>query len=140
MTLNRTIEGPLDTLLELRDITDGAETATAVETGISFPCRKLGAYKAVLNVSSVKISVADETYAFAIGVSDLVGGTYTTIASLTSAQLLAAVAAGDSRIELPLSGNLAQLLDADSDWIQCSITIGGTLPSITYGCHLEEMR
>lgn len=140
MALNRTIEGPLDTLLELRDIDDGAETATAAETGISFPCRKIGGYKAVFNISALDNTTTDETYVLSIGVSDVVGGTYTTIASLSSAIVKAAYAAGTKRIEVPLSGNLAQEIDADSDWIQCVATLGGTTPSITYGCHLEEMR
>ena len=137
MALNRTIEGPLDTLLELRDITDGAETSTAAETGISFPCRKLGAYKAVFNISAIDYTTEDETYVLSIGVSDVVGGTYTTIASIPSATVIANLT---GRLEIPLSGNLAQEFDADSDWIQVKATLGGTSPSITYGCHLEEMR
>lgn len=139
MALNRTIEGPLDTLLELRDITDGAETSTAAETGISFPCRKIGGYKAVINVSAIKVSATDETYVFSIGVSDAVGGTYTVIASIASA-IVVATANTPGRLEIPLSGNLAQEFDLDSDWIQVKVTIGGTSPTITYGCHLEEMR
>lgn len=137
MTLNRTIEGPLDTLLELRDITDGAETATAAETGISFPCRKIGGYKAVFNISAIDYTTEDETYVLSIGVSDVVAGTYTTIASIASATIIANLT---GRLELPLSGNLAQEFDSDSDWIQVKATLGGTTPSITYGCHLEEMR
>lgn len=135
MVLNRDT-GTLDTLLELRDITDGAETSTAAETGIDFACRKIGGYKAVFNISALDVAEADETYILSIGVSDLVGGTYTTIASIPSATILAN---GVGRLEVPLSGNLAQEFDADSDWIQCVATLGGTTPSITYGCHLEEL-
>ena len=53
---------------------------------------------------------------------------------------MVATANTPGRLEIPLSGNLAQEFDLDSDWIQVKVTIGGTSPTITYGCHLEEMR
>lgn len=133
VALNRNT-GTYDTALVLRDIDDGAETTTAAETGIAFPCRKLAAYKAVFNISAIDVADADETYQFDILVSDLVGGTYTSIALLVSAVV---VANSTGRLELPLSGNLAEEIDDDSAFIQVKCTIGGTTPSITYGCHLE---
>lgn len=139
MTLNRDV-GTYDKLLELRDIADGAETATAAETGISFDCRKIGGYKAVFQISALKVSATDETYALSIGISDVVGGTYTTIATISAAVVAANFAAGNKRIEVPLSGNLCNTFDTDADWIQCKVTIAaGTSPTITYGCHLEEL-
>lgn len=130
--------GVLDTLLELRDITDGAETSTAAETGVSFPVRKIGGYKAVMNVSAIDYTTTDETYSFQIQVSDVVGGTYTTIAELGTGVVLGS--AGAARYELPLSGNLAAEIDADSAFIRVQATLAGTTPSITYGCHLEKMQ
>jgi hypothetical protein len=139
MALNRD-NGTYDTLLELRDITDGAETTTTAETGIAFACRKIGGYKAVFNISALDTTNTDETYVLSIGISDVVGGTYTTIGSIASATVLANFAAGNGRLEIPLSGNLAREFDTDAEFIQCVATLGGTTPSITYGCHLEQIQ
>lgn len=127
--------GVFDSLLELRDIADGAETSTAAETGVAFECRKIGAYKCKLYVSAAKVSAADETYVFNVEVSDAVGGTYTAIAELNFAA--AALAAGE--FEIPLSGVLADQMDADADFVRIKCTLGGTSPSVTYGAYLTKM-
>lgn len=133
VALNRN-SGTLDTQLELRDITDGAETSTAAETGLAFNPRKIGDYKVVINISARDYTTEDETYALTVGISDAVGGTYTTVATLASATI---ITNGAGRYELPLMGNWAELLDDDAAFINITATLGGTSPSITYGAHLE---
>lgn len=129
----------VDTLLYLRDVTAGAETSTAAETGIAFDCRKVDQYKAVFNVTAMDGTTGDETYTLSIGVSDQVSGTYTTIA--TTPALAGSTWDGSVpfALELPLSGSIAESLDADSDFIQCKATLAGTSPSITYGCFLTKV-
>lgn len=109
-----------------------AETATASETGIAFDVRKIADYKAVIQYSGMDFTTTDETYVFSIEVSDLVGGTYTAIATMPD--IGSATAAG--RLDIPLSGKIAELLDADSAFIRVTATLGGTSPSIDYDCFL----
>ncbi len=116
--------------LLLRNISDGAETSTAAETGIAFDCRKLHEYVCVVYISACDSASSDETYTLSIGVSDVVGGTYTTVASQSITR------GTTGQVIIPLSGALAQKLDDDSDFIQIKATLGGTTPSITYGAYL----
>lgn len=118
-----------DTALVLR--TSGTPvTTTTSETGLEFAVRHIGAYKAVMPYSGV---VATGTYTFTIEVSDLVGGTYTAIASIT---IDPAVASG--RLDIPLNGKIAEELDADSAFIRVTATLGGTGPSVDYDCFLTK--
>lgn len=129
----------VDTLLYLRDVTAGAETSTAAETGIAFDCRKVDQYKAVFNVTAVDGTTGDETVTLSIGVSDQVGGTYTTIATTPALAGSTWDSAVPFTVELPLNGSVAETLDADSDFIQCKATLAGTSPSVTYGCFLTKV-
>ena len=124
-----------DNALELRDVADGAETSTANETAINFDCRIIEEYKAVINVTAMDFTTGDESYVFDISVSDLVGGTFTKIAQLPDI----GSATGTGTYEIPLSGQLAAQLDADSDWIRIGCTLAGTTPSITYGAYLTKV-
>lgn len=109
------------------------ETATAAETGIAFDVRKIADYKAVIQYSG-KI-YTNETYIFAIEISDLVGGTYTAIATMPDIGDNGSVA---GRLDIPLSGKIAELLDADSAFIRSIVTITGAAPSIDYDCFLTK--
>jgi hypothetical protein len=73
-------------------------------------------------------TVATGTYTFNLQVSDLVGGTYTTIASFTVPPTLAA-----GRIHIPVQGQLAALLDSDCRFVRINYAIGGTTPGIVAG-------
>ncbi len=123
-----------DKALELRDIAGGAITSTTSTTGINFECRKLKEFVAQIFVTACDGVSTDETYVFTVQVSDLVGGTYTTIGTLawtrgtTGTQVIA------------LSGDAAQVLDDDSDWVRITATLGGTTPSITYGAYLAPAQ
>ena len=109
------------------------ETATAAETGVAFPVRKLDSYKAVIAYSGKVYT--NETYIFKIEVSDLVGGTYTAIATLPDIGDNGLV---EGFLDVPLNGLIAEQLDADSAFIRVSVTITGAAPSIDYDCFLTD--
>lgn len=122
-----------DKLLELRNVADGAETATASETGIALAVRMLQPCSWVIFVTAIDAASADETYVFALQVSDLVGGTYTTIATHTWPR-----AHGVGKVHIPVSGELAAFQDTDSAFLRVTATLGGTTPSVTYGSYLAK--
>jgi hypothetical protein len=72
------------------------------------------------------------TYAFNLQVSDLVGGTYTTSATITWPPALAA-----GSIHVPVSGYAAQFFDNDSRYIRVNYVIGAT-SSIIVGSFLGK--
>jgi hypothetical protein len=109
-------------------------TSTTSETGIAFDVRKIGAYKAVIQYNGLDWTTNDETYVFSVEVSDLVGGTYTAIATLPD---VGSATAAD-RLDIPLSGKIADDLDADSAFIRVTATLGGTTPSVDYDCYLTK--
>lgn len=119
-----------DKNLELKTL--AAVTTTTAETGIAFDCRKIKEYAAIVYITACVSNDADETYVIDIKVSDVVGGTYTSIASVTVARGTTGV------LVIPLHGATAELLDADSDFIQVVATLGGSTPSITYGAYLAR--
>ena len=77
--------------------------------------------------------VATGTYAIALAVSDVVGGTYTPIATFTIPTTLAS-----GRVHLPIQGNQAAVLDSDSKYIRVQYTIGGTTPGVVLGSFLAK--
>jgi hypothetical protein len=78
-------------------------------------------------------TVATGTYVFNLQVSDVVGGTYTTIASYTVTPTTAA-----GRVHIPIQGNIAQGLDNDSKFIRVNYAIGGTTPGIVVGSFITK--
>lgn len=122
-----------DKALELRNIADGAETATASETGVSFPVRFMGTASWVVHVAALDAVGADETYVFTLEVSNLVGGSYTAIASLTWPR-----ARSSGVVYVPVSGYTAAFEDADSAFVRVTCTQGGVSSSITYGSYLTK--
>ena len=77
--------------------------------------------------------VATGTYTLNLQVSDLVGGTYTTIASFTWPPALAA-----GRVHIPINGQMAAFLDNDSRYIRLNYAIGGTTPGAVVGSFLAK--
>ena len=110
------------------------ETSTASETGVAFDVRKIGDYKAVIQYTDMDFGATNETYVFSIEVSDLVGGTYTAIATMPDI----GGAQGSGRLDIPLNGKIAELLDSDSAFIRVTVTLGGTTPIIDYDCFLTK--
>lgn len=64
-----------DKQLELRNVAEGAETATAAETGLSLPVRMAGDFRAVFHVTALDTASGNETCALSIGTDSLVGFT-----------------------------------------------------------------
>lgn len=127
--------GTFDKSLELRNVADGAETGTGVisETGIALPVRFLPTCDWVIHVTALDAASTDETYEFLLQVSDLVGGTYTTIARHNWPR-----AKSTGSIHVPINGDLASFADTDSAFVRVGVDKGGTTPSITYGSYLTK--
>ena len=73
--------------------------------------------------------VATGTYTLNLQVSDLVGGTYTTIATVTWPPAVAEWLSG----RMPINGRMAQFFDNDSKFIRVNYAIGGTTPGAVIG-------
>lgn len=105
-----------------------ALAANGSGTGVLLYPRSLPTCDWVLYLSAV---VATGTYTFNLQVSDVVGGTYTTVASVTWPPALAA-----GSIHLPVNGYIAQFFDNDSRYIRVNYAIGGTTPGAVVGSFL----
>ncbi len=122
-----------DKLLELRNIADGAETATASETGIALPVRFLPTCDWVVYVTALDAVGGDETYVFTLEVSNLIGGTYTEIARMNWPR-----AHGAGRLHMSLNGDMASFYDTDSIFCRVTCTQAGATSTITYGSFLTK--
>ena len=107
-----------------------ALAANGSSTGILVYPRTLTVCDWVLYLSGV---VATGTYTFNLQVSDVVGGTYTTIASVTWPPASAA-----GRIHMPISGQIAAFMDSDSKFMRVNYAIGGTTPGAVVGSFLTK--
>lgn len=118
-----------DKALEL--LAPGAALATTGNgTGILVYPRQLPVCDWMLYASGV---VATGTYTLNLQVSDVVGGTYTTIASVTWPPALAA-----GRLHLPIGPQQAAFYDNDSKFMRIAWVIGGTTPGIVLGSALMK--
>src|SRR5262245_31983007 len=107
-----------------------ALAATGNGTGVLLYPRMLATCDWVLYWSG---AVATGTYTFNLQVSDVIGGTYTTIATYTVTPTTAA-----GRVHIPIQGNIAQGLDNDSRYIRVNYAIGGTTPGIVAGSFITK--
>lgn len=107
-----------------------ALAANGSATGVLLYPRQMGTADWVLYLSGV---VATGTYTFNLQVSDVVGGTYTTIASYTWPPALAS-----GRVHIPINGQMAALQDADSKFMRLNYVIGGTTPGAVVGSFLTK--
>jgi hypothetical protein len=123
---------PFDKTLELRDYGAAALSATGSSTGVELAVRKLDVAKVIIDHGAISgtLTAGTNFWTIAVAVSDVVGGTYTTIA--TTGELTATA----SEIELPISGLLATYKDADSAFIRVTATKGGTIGNLTYGAYI----
>ena len=106
-----------------------AITATASSTGVLLYPRLLPTCDWVVYCSAV---LGTGTYTFALQVSDLVGGTYTTVASIVWPPALAA-----GKIHIPINADVPGFLDNDSKFIRVTATLGAT-SSVIYGSYLAK--
>ena len=120
---------PPDALLLLRDINDGAETATATEAAVDFVAADHGDFKVIVSVTALDTVNTDETYNLAIEV-DADSDFSTPVAVGTLAFSATGV------YEIPLSKAQVENLESGGIKMRTKMTIGGTTPSITYGAYL----
>jgi hypothetical protein len=106
-----------------------AITATTSGTGIAIAPRFLPTVDWVIYASGV---LGTGTYTFTLEVSDLVGGTYTPIATYAWP---AARASG--RVHIPITGDQAAMADTDCAFIRVTATLGAT-SSIVFGSFLTK--
>lgn len=119
-----------DKELELRDLSDGAETSTVNEAGIALDVRHNDYFKVVLNVTALDTSDADETYDLVVDVdsaSDFAD---------TPAEVGRITITATGEYIIPLHGEFITQEDADAAAIRVGCELGGTTPSITYGAYV----
>ena len=122
--------GPIDIELVLRAVSAGAETATGAETAIAFDLVAAGDFKAVFSVDAIDRTTGDETYVLSVEVAEQAD-----FSDAVAIDALPAVTAAGT-YELPLSGRMIRQHKPAASRIRCKHTLGGTTPSLTYGCHL----
>lgn len=121
---------PFDKQLELRNVADGAETATATETGVAFAARMAGDFKAIFFVTAMDKTTGDETYTLTVETDSVAAF------SDSPVEVGRVVVTGTGVWEVPLSGMAVEQRDADAAAIRVKATLAGTTPSITYGAYL----
>lgn len=126
---NRDAFGPVDSLLLLRDIEDGAEAATVSEAGISFPVNAEPEFGVAVAVSSVSGTTDGSNYwTISVEVSDVVGGTYTEVGSYQAS------GTEESPVKLAFTRSQVMAIDNDAKWVRVTATKTGTSATdITYG-------
>lgn len=124
----------VDSLLELRSISAAAISATTSSTGIEVGSvlRKFDLAKLVVNWAAYSSYTATTAaWTVHVGISNLVGGTYTTVS-----QTVELVGSAAGQIEIPISGLLNTYLDADSVFVRVTATKVGTPGNLTYGAFI----
>lgn len=128
----------VDNLLVLRDINDGAETATVNETGVALAVEKLGDSKVVINHSGTSGTVDGSNYfTVRIEVADNTGFT-----NLTSVRSIDLPAAADVYY-VELSGAMLESIrtagEDESIYIRSGVTkTGTTATDVTYGAFVTS--
>lgn len=118
-----------DKALEL--VSPGAAlVANGQSTGVLLYPRMLPTCDWVIYASGV---VATGTYTIALQISDVIGGTYTTIDSVTWPPTLAG-----GRVHNSINGQLSAFMDADAKYMRVQWAIGGTTPGIVLGVFLAK--
>lgn len=125
--------GTFDKLLELAAVGSAVTATQTLHTGVAIPCRFLPTCDWVIHVTAIDAGDADETYAFSLQCSDVVGGTYTTVASYAWSR-----DKGVGQMHIPLNGDMFSGTDADSAYVRLQTDFSGTTPSCTYGSYLTK--
>lgn len=125
--------GTYDAELELRDYAAAAVSSTTSETGIEFAVRKQETFRVVINAAAyTSHSAGSAEWTITIEVSDVVGGTYTTVATLDPA-----TAAGAAiQVPIDISGGEVAAIDADAAFIRVTATKTGSPGNLTYGAYI----
>lgn len=122
-----------DKNLELRDVADGAEVATAAEAGITVPVRKSDVFRVVFNVTALDETTGDETYVLSVETDS--------VAAFTDAPVeVARVTVTENGVyPVALDSKLIAKLDPNAEAIRVKATLAGTTPSITYGAFITPL-
>lgn len=121
-----------DGALELK-ATGAAVTSTGSTTGIAIAARFLPVCDWVVNVTAIDFTTTDETYIFTLEVSNLVGGTYSIVATLPWIG-----SRGPGKVSVPVSGERAAFMNTTSAFMRVTATLAGTTPSVTYTSYLAK--
>lgn len=131
-----------DPSVTLRSATDGAETATASETGIALNALTAAYWDgneipeesmtAVVTVDALDSGDADETYVLTLEVDSVLAfsDSPVTVASLT--------VSSTGVYSMNIDADTIKALDGNAAFIRIKATLGGTTPSITYGSWLVK--
>lgn len=109
-----------------------AVVATGSTTGVQLFPRMLPTCDWVLYVKTMPAGT-NETYVFTLEVSDLVGGTYTPIASHNWPR-----GHGPGKVHIPIVGDMAAFQDTDSAFVRVTLTETGTAPSCIFGSYIGK--
>jgi len=134
----------------LRNIADGAETSTAIESAISLSELDLaywhsneiphGVFEVAVHITALDNTTGDETYVLDLIVDDVAAMNDTP--RVVSSVPLVAKQTGFYKIFVD-SKNIP-LADTDSSgtdkWLAIRATLSGTTPSITYGAWISRQR
>jgi hypothetical protein len=125
--------GTYDSNLELRAYSASAVSSTTSETGIAFAVRKQDTFRVVINAAAyTSYSAGAAEWTITVEVSDVVGGTYTAVATLDPA-----TAAGAAiQIPIDISGGEVAAIDADAAFIRVTATKTGSPGNLTYGAYI----
>lgn len=105
--------------------------ANGSSTGVLLYPRMMPTADWIVYANSV---VATGTYTFNLQVSDVVGGTYTTIASIVWNPSVASGVAKSS-----FNGELARFFDNDSKYMRVNYVIAGTTPGAVVGSFIGKV-
>ena len=135
-TINNRRFALLDALLELRDLSAGAITATTTENPIQLDANKLLYYKAVLNLAAYTGFIAGVAqWDIYIEVSGDGGSTYKTLGTMTAPgeSVIFDIGFTGEQVEDLISGG--QFTDADL-YVRARSVKTGSPTSLNYGAYL----
>lgn len=125
-----------ETAVTLRDVTDGAETASAAEVGVAFDPDNYDYVVVAINVTAIDSADADETYVLTVE-SDTAAAETNNVAQATLPNIRAI---GTGMYQVVLHAGTIKKLDSDAAYLRVKATLGGTTPSITYGAWLAPVK
>lgn len=140
-----------DASVTLRNVSDGAESATATETAISLNELDTAYWHdgtdipysylvVVINITAIDATTGDETYVLTIQVDDTLAQSDTPVTVWT--QTIARTFTGV--IEAVIPAHNIPKMDTDSSgtdkWMAIKATLGGTTPSLTYGAWIAKNK
>lgn len=136
----------------LRNVSDGAETATATETAVALGELDTawwhdgkdipgGVFEVNINVTAADVTTGDETYQFDLMVDDAAALNDTPRSIGTLAFAAGVLVAGVYRMYV--ASDQIKYIDTDSSgtekYIGIKATLGGTTPSVTYGASIGKV-